>query len=117
MRIILRPTSFSPRRSSRTTITPSSPRWTPSGLTSTSVRCILLWSRGEGRLGAEEPDLAQRPDADLGLSKDRVQVDGPEAARVPGMVSVVAQHDALIRWDQLILPRCRPLVVVRPPLG
>src|SRR5256885_10220057 len=114
MRIILRPTSLSPRCSSRVRIVPTSPRWTPSGLTRTSVRCIRLSFRGERRLGAQETDLAKGPDTDLGLTKDRVQLDRSETARVAGMVSVVAQHEVLARWDELVLPGCRPVVVVRP---
>src|SRR2546423_5769761 len=114
MRIILRPTSLSPRCSSRARIVPTSPRWTPSGLTRTSVRCIRLSVRGERRLGAQEADLAQRPDADLGFTKDRVQLDGAETARVAGVVSVVAQHEVLTRRDQLVLPRGRPGVVIGP---
>src|SRR2546421_10895152 len=116
IRIILRPISFNPRCSSRATIAPTSPRWTPSGLTRTSVRSIGSGTRGERRLGAEEADLAQRPDADLGLSKDGVELDRAETAGVARMVSVVAQHEVLIGWNQLVLPSCRPVVVVRPSL-
>src|SRR6266849_1191170 len=32
------------------------------------------------------------------------------------MVSVVAKHEELIRRNQLVLPRCRPIVVIRPAL-
>src|SRR5256886_10181906 len=117
IRIIFRPVSFSPRFSSRATIAPTSPRWTPSGLTRTSVRSIGSGTRGESRLGAEQADLAQRPDADLGFSKDGVELDWAETARVAGMVSVVAEHEVLIGWNQLILPGRRPVVVVGPFLG
>src|SRR5439155_23842718 len=92
IRIILRPISFNPRCSSRATIAPTSPRWTPSGLTRTSVRSIGSGTRGERRLGAEQADLAQRPDAELGLSKVRVQRDWAETARGAGLVSVDADH-------------------------
>src|SRR5689334_5479646 len=96
--------SLRPRCSNRPMIAPTNPRWTPSGLTSTSVRCMRLRSGGERRLGAEESELAQRPDADLGFPKNRVELDRAEGARVARMVSVVAHHEVLIRWNQLILP-------------
>src|SRR5260370_41172421 len=33
-----------------------------------------------------------------------------------GMISVVAQHEVLIRWDQLVLTGGRPIVVLGPSL-
>src|SRR5260370_15302160 len=32
------------------------------------------------------------------------------------MISVIAQHEVLIRWDQLVLTGGRPIVVVGPSL-
>ena len=33
------------------------------------------------------------------------------------MISVVAHHEVFVRWNQLVLPRRRPVVVIGPSLG
>src|SRR6202022_1146438 len=95
-------------------ISPTNPRWTPSGLTRTSVRCIELLSGGERWLGAEKAQLAQRPDANFRFAQDRTEFDRAEGARVARMIAVVAHDEVLVRGKQLGLSRFRPIIVVCP---